>query len=81
MKQKIYITLFILCGLLFGFFLHMLFEIVIIDLLIRDYETYSFGLSWEQWFLVHGILAIVLQVAGIIVGFKIGKKFVHYFHY
>ena len=73
MKKRIYIILFTLLGLEIQFLVHAWIEIWYIDLLLRDFEKYSFGLSWRQWFLIHHVASAILLIAGIALGFWQGK--------
>jgi hypothetical protein len=77
MKRFIYIFLFAFLGFIFQLLIHGLFEIWYIDRLINDFQKYSFGFSWPQWFLIHHIATIVLMTAGVLAGFVAGKFFWH----
>jgi len=69
MKKRIYITAFTFFGFLLQFVIHGLVERWYIGLLVRDFGTYSFGLSWEQWFFIHHLGAVILLIGGIIFGY------------
>ena len=69
MKKRIYITAFVLLGVLLQFLVHGLVEQWYIGLLIDDFGAYSFGLSWQQWFFVHQSGTLVLLIIGILFGF------------
>ena len=73
MKRKIYISAFILLGILLQFLLHASLEIWYIGLLLWDFEKYGFGLNWGTWLMTHHIGAVVLFIAGILLGFLQGK--------
>lgn len=73
MKKTIYIIAFTILGILFQFLVHVGIEIFYINLLVRDFSKYSFGLSWNQWFVIHHIGTIVLFIAGALLGFWQGK--------
>ena len=79
MKKAIYLTTFTIFGVLITFLSHSLIEIWYIDLLINDFQKYSFGFSWDQWFVVHWSVSIILFVLGAIIGYYQGifwwKKF------
>ena len=81
MKRKIYISLFVLFGLLVAFFMHIVFENIYIYLLISNFELWSFGLSWADWFLIHNFATILLEVIGGVLGFLFGRRFANYFKY
>ena len=73
MKRTFYIAAFTLLGVLLQFLLHALVEIWYIDLLLRDYPAYGFGLSWRQWVLIHDVGTVVLFLAGAWLGFRQGQ--------
>ena len=73
MKKRIYIILFTLLGLGIQFLVHAWIEIWYIDLLLRDFEKYSFGFTWRQWFLIHHVASAILLIAGVAFGFWQGK--------
>ena len=47
-KRKLYIFLFTVLGLVFGFFVAELVQLVYLRLLLADFARYSFGLSWSD---------------------------------
>jgi len=73
MKKLVYIILFTFLGVLIQFLIHGLVEIWYIGLLMNNFPTYSLGLSWPQWFLIHRISTVILFVAGALFGFWQGK--------
>lgn len=73
MKKIIYIILFTALGILLSFLVHALTESIIIALLTRNFDRYSLGLSWQQWFIVHYYGSIILFVLGVIFGFLQGR--------
>ena len=75
MKKYIYITLFVLLGILLQFLAHSGIEILYINLLQNNFEAWSFGLSWVDWWRVHNIVTVILLLLGIIAGFWAGKYF------
>jgi hypothetical protein len=72
MKRAIYILSFTFLGVLLQFLAHALLEMAIISLLLGDFERYSLGLSWSQWYAVHQTLSLVLLMLGIIFGYRWG---------
>ncbi len=68
-KKIIYIAAFVLLGFLVQQLVHALIEIKYIWLLIRDYDTWGLGFSWDTWFLIHHSGAFILLVLGLGVGF------------
>ncbi len=77
MKKKIYIILFVSLGIILQFLIHALIEIWYIGLLISDFQKYSLGFSWPQWFLIHYIGTAVFFIAGVIFGLWQGKFWWH----
>jgi len=73
MKKIIYIGAFIVLGILVQFLIHASLEIWYIGLLLKDFSTYSLGLSWENWFLIHNVATAVFLAAGILIGFYQGN--------
>ena len=75
MKKFIYIFLFIILGILLSTILHAAIEIPVIYLLVSNFEKYSLGLRWADWYLVHHIGTAILLLGGIILGAFLGFKF------
>ena len=73
MKKIIYIIAFTTLGILLQFLIHAGVEIWYIGLLLKDFPKYGFGLSWEQWFLIHTIGTVILFLAGTIFGLWQGR--------
>ena len=73
MKKIIYVALFTFLGFLLQLILHAVFEQWYISLLLKDFETFGFGLSWDEWFLVHHFLSVLLAIAGMLLGFWQGR--------
>ena len=69
MKRIVYIICFTLLGVIVQLLIHAVIEILYINLLLKDFQRYNLGLSWDQWFTVHYIGTIVLLIAGILLGF------------
>jgi hypothetical protein len=63
-KKITYITLFVLLGIILQGLIHMGFEVWYINLLVENFEYYSLGLSWPDWFFLHCIITIVFIVLG-----------------
>ena len=74
MKKIIYITAFTVLGVLVQFLLHALIEVWYIGLLVRDFATFGFGLSWDTWFIIHAVLTILFLIGGVSAGYFSGKK-------
>lgn len=77
MKKTVYIVSFITLGILIQFLLHALIEVWYIGLLVRDFATFGFGLSWDAWFMIHALLTALFFGAGAVCGFLAGKKWWH----
>ncbi len=73
MKKHIYIGLFVLLGTLIQFFVHASLEIAYSLLLWREYDKWSFGLTHEEWWMVHHVMAVALLVLGVWLGYRSGK--------
>lgn len=72
MKRGSYIALFTTLGFLLSMLVHAAIEIPMILLLVRDFETYSLGFSWEAWQRMHDIGTPFLALAGVILGYRQG---------
>ena len=72
-KRTIYITSFTLLGILLSTIVHAGVEIPVINLLVADFDRYSLGLTWAQWFWVHHVGSVILGVAGALFGFWQGR--------
>jgi len=75
LKRIIYITLFTFLGILLQFLLHAGIEIWYLDLLNKNFERYSLGLTWPELLTLHLILTILLIIAGAAFGYWAGKFF------
>ena len=67
-KKAIYIFFCAILGLILSFIAHAVLEMMIINLLVSDFQTYGLGLSWETWFIIHAALTPILVLAGIAFG-------------
>lgn len=75
MKKYVYYFSFTVLGLVTGFLIHMLSEIVYLNLLLEDFQKYGFGWSWAVWLNIHTGSVVVLTALFGWLGFKSGKKF------
>ncbi len=73
-KKTAYLALFTLLGILVQFVVHALVEVVLIALLVTNFERYGLGLSWETWEMIHLIGTVVLLLAGAGVGLWQGMR-------
>ncbi|MCH7529709.1 hypothetical protein IIB50_01170 [Patescibacteria group bacterium] len=71
-KKWFYISAFIFLGILVQFLVHAVIEIIYTALLIKKYEIFGFGLSFDIWFDIHAIFSVALFTVGIIIGFRQG---------
>lgn len=72
-KRIIYVALFTLLGIMVSFLIHAGIEIPVIFLLLKDFDRYSLGLTWDQWYMIHHVGAIFLFVLGVVGGFLQGR--------
>lgn len=64
-----------LIGVMIQQLIHALLEIWYINLLIKNFNRYSLGLTWADWFIIHNIGSFILLFLGLWFGYKIGKKY------
>jgi hypothetical protein len=74
MKKKLYISSWILLGILLSFILHGVVEIPLLFLFSQD-KSWMLGFSWQVWYLIHYIFTFILLVMGMYFGFRLGKFF------
>ena len=72
-KEFTYLLAATFLGVLLSFLVHALIEMPVIWLLTSNFETFSLGLTWSQWYTVHTVFGIVLFLVGIIGGFQLGR--------
>lgn len=72
-KRAIYISGFVVLGILVNFLVHATVEIWYINRLLADFNRYSLGFSWDEWVKIHNVGAIVLFVLGAAGGYGQGK--------
>lgn len=72
-KKNVYIFLFVIFGALIGFLIHAGIEIWYINLLLADFSKYGLGLSWPQWYIIHGVGTVILFAGGSLFGYLQGK--------
>jgi len=53
--------------------MHAILEVSYLNLLIINFSKYNLGLSWENWYLIYYIIAIILLFISLMVGFLQGK--------
>ncbi|MEK7130206.1 MAG: hypothetical protein AAB793_00965 [Patescibacteria group bacterium] len=69
MIRVVYIVCFTLLGIMTQFIIHALLEKWYIYRLIEDFDSYSLGFTWAQWFLIHHVATVILFAAGAFLGF------------
>ncbi|HYC80097.1 MAG TPA: hypothetical protein VEC17_03655 [Candidatus Binatia bacterium] len=74
MKRNLYIILFTILGLIVSFFIHAVVEVWYIKVLMNDFDTYGFGLTWENWESIHNVSVVLLNIIFAWWGYKQGKK-------
>jgi hypothetical protein len=72
-KRNIYISLFVILGIVVQFVIHASLELWYIEFLLFDFSKYGFGLSWNTWVVIHNVLTILLLIVGIHFGWRQGK--------
>lgn len=80
MKKIVYITAFTVLGILLQFLLHSFVEQNYIYFLLKYFDTFSLGLSWNQLMIVHKIFSLLLLLGGILFGFLQGKYWWKYIY-
>ena len=73
MKRIIYISLFTLLGILVQFWVHGAVEIWYIGKLLQDFDKFSLGLTWDNWFMIHNVSSVILFILGAALGFQQGR--------
>lgn len=72
MKRAVYVSVCVFLGLLAATIVHGVVEQWYIGLLIDDFATYSFGLSWGTWYTVHHVASALLWLLGAVLGYFLG---------
>lgn len=72
-KRVVYILAFVFLGFLLQLLIHAGIEVVIIRLLLTDYQRYSLGWNWAEWVLVHHVATVLLLLAGLAFGWWQGR--------
>lgn len=68
-KRLIYIVGFTLLGWLIAFSIYSFGEYLWLNALVDNFDKYSYGLSWDQWWLIHYLILLFFSFGGIIYGF------------
>lgn len=80
MKRYFYISCFVILGLILQQMIHTAAEMIMIKLLIKDFDAYGLGLSWNTWFTIHHVAGFVLLIAGVLWGYWQGVKWWDYLY-
>ncbi len=72
MKRAFYILSFTFLGFLLQLIVHAILETGIITLLLKDFDRYSLGLTWRQWYAAHHVISLALLAAGLACGYRWG---------
>jgi hypothetical protein len=74
MKRSLYLFLCVLLGVLISTIVHGVIEKTYITLLLTDYDTWSFGLTWDLWSTIHNVITVLLLIVGAVGGLFVGKR-------
>lgn len=80
MKKAIYIAAFTFFGLQLQFLVRSFIEINYINLLLKDFDTFSLGLNWQQIYIVHYIFSVLMFLLGAAFGFWQGRYWWKYIY-
>ena len=75
MKRYFYIVAFMLLGYLISFLVHAGIEILILSVIMGNYEVYGDSFFWWNWTLFHRVGGILLSLGGLSLGWFLGRKF------
>jgi hypothetical protein len=74
MKRAFYTLCFTFLGFLLQLLVHAVVEAGVLALLLRDFDRYGLGLSWNRWYAVHQTLTLAFLIGGIALGYRWGVK-------
>ncbi len=74
MKKPLEITLVIGIGLLLGFFIHGLIEVIAIWVLANWLTSFFASITWANWLLIHLVFTILVEILGVALVFWIYRK-------
>jgi hypothetical protein len=74
LKKMIYVLFTTIGGVLVSLLVHGVVELIITNLLLADFETYNLGLSWQEWFVLHDFLSLLLVALGVFYGVRVGLR-------
>ena len=74
LKKMTYVLFVTVGGVLVSLLVHGVVELTVTNLLLADFEAYNLGLSWQEWFVLHDFLSLVLVALGVFYGVRIGLR-------
>ncbi len=80
LKKFLYHLAVITAGGLSGFLLHALIELWYIPRLLNNYALWGWGLSWNQWFMIHELFVITLTIGGALWGARQAGRWWQYIY-
>lgn len=75
LKQSIYISAFVLLGLLIATLIHAVVELIALAIIFGNPEQFAETMWWQEWELIHGIFAGGLWFVGFAGGVYGGVKY------
>lgn len=76
-KRSVYLVAFTTLGLTFGALIASLLELYYTKLLLIDFDSYSYGLSWTDIFYLRDFFAVLVLVLSGWWGYCAGKYWWH----
>jgi len=71
-KRIVYLLAAAMLGFLLQLIAHALIEMWYINLLLGDFDRWSFGFSWGHLWQIHHALSLILAIVGIAGGYILG---------
>ena len=68
-------TLLVVTGLLLGFIIHGVIEILVIFILTGGLKNFFIRIPWNTWILIHNIFTVVIEILGIFLALWVYNKF------
>lgn len=72
MKKVIYIIAFGFFGLIVSTLIHAGIELLALDIIFSNPDTYYNTIWWQQWSLIHGAVSAGLWLGGVVTGVYLG---------
>ncbi len=70
-KRIIYIAAFMVLGIIVMYVAHAGLEMATIETILNNFD--AFGLSWDQWSMIHNVTAILFLFGGALFGWWQGR--------